>query len=147
MIVRPYEPEHLLALDLRDYEMGFLADFEDLGAYAEIMRQGVAYTLWDARPLGCFGIVKHRPGVGEGWICFSNCLPIGKPSRTWVNAVRTIHRQFDLEMAQFHRVQTAVPARFVQGQRLVRRLGFSFEAVLRRYGSDGADFFGYVRVS
>ena len=145
MIVLPYEPADLLGLDLRDYERSFLADFADREAYAEILRQGAAFTLCKDVPIGCFGILRLRPGVGEGWLCLSNALPIGQASRDWARAVTLIERQLTVEMGRFHRVQVALPARFAAGQRLVRRLGFELEGVLRRYGADGSDFISYAR--
>lgn len=147
MIVRPYEPAHLLALDLRDYERAFLAEFDDIGAYAEVLRHGVAFTLWDGKPIGCFGILRIRPGVGEGWLCLSNSLPVGKPGSRWAEAVRLIKRQFDTEMADFHRVQVALPIDFTPGHNLVGRLGFKHESLMQKYGADGSDFIGFARVS
>lgn len=147
MIVRPYEPGHLLALDLRDYERGFLAEVSDLRAYAEILRHGVAFTLWDGHPVGCFGILRIKPGVGEGWLCLSTALPIGKPGRAWAEAARLIERQLDREMARFHRVQVALPIRFLPGHKLVERLGFEPEAVMRKFGADGSDFTSFARIA
>lgn len=147
MIVRPYEPAHLLALDLRDYEQGFLADVPDLEAYAEILRHGAAFTLWAEGPIGCFGILQIKPKVGEGWLCLSTALPIGKPGRTWAEAAGLIKRQLDREMARFHRVQVALPISFAAGHKLVERLGFKHETVLRKFAADGSDFTSFARIA
>ncbi len=146
----PYQPAHLLKMDLRLYERGFAELVESFERYAqELAIDGLSYSgMLDDVPVACAGICPIYNGVGEAWFIFSPRFEIGRPSRPWASvsmaAKRGLKRAFEIG---FHRVQTAIPVDFLEGQRLVRHLGFMSEGPMKAYGPNGEDFMRFARTS
>lgn len=51
-----------------------------------------------------------------------------------------------LDGAMQHRIEALCRADLEPAQRWLRRLGFDYEGIARRYGPDGSDFMRYARV-
>ncbi len=88
----------------------------------------------------CAGVVPQWPGRYTAWALLSEN---SGPHMTWITrAVRA-----GLETVQ-GRVELTVRVDFPPGQRWAEILGFHVETpLLRKYGPDGEDHIGYVRIS
>ena len=147
-----YQPEHLLAIDPRDYEAHYFSFLHNLEFYSKAV--GFIDTSWtgmlDGKPVICAGTIPCHPGVGEVWLVFSTAYGVEKPSRLWLETFKMI--SFGLEQQlevnkQFHRLQTAIDVDFHPGIRFAERLGFSNEVTIKQYAPDKKDFYRFGRTA
>lgn len=132
----PFEPGHLLLMDLRDHEKKILGDNPATKVYG--LHEGCAATtmLCEGRVVCVLGYLELWPGVWDIWIFPSvymkdYALPIS----------REIRRIMDnrLQNSQVHRIQSACLADPLH-DRWMEFLGFQCEGVLQQYGADKQDF-------
>ncbi len=148
--VVPFEPGHLLRLRPRAYERRFLGLIGDRDAYATALAvPGLSFTgLVDGAVLGCGGTYPLQRGVGEVWLALSEHFEIGVPDRGWVWIDRAARALLAAALEDgFHRLQTAIEVDFRPGHNWVRRLGFSEEGIMRKYGPDGKDYMRFARTA
>ena len=131
-------PEHLLAMDAI-YEF---QNNEKAEATGKILKAGgpCATLFHDGKIAVCGGIRVLWKGTGESWMFLSrtNCGPsVMKTAREWLD--RTI------EDNSIDRVNAIIPAG-EKWARTERFLGFSFEAMMRKFGPNGLDKALYARI-
>lgn len=125
------------------YEKGLPADGMDFLPSLETMRHLEENGAWTAQvdgvPVACGGLIMQWPGRYQAWMVLNE--DTGRYMRWLTRAV-----QARLAMTK-GRVEATVRADFDKGHRWVRLLGFEVEApLLRRYGPEGEDHVGYVRI-
>lgn len=110
-------------------------------------RNGIA-LMWDGELLAVCGIHWFWPGVGEAWIIQHKRAQEAKVTRMAVyRAGKTLmHMLIDKHEAPLQRLQATVRQDWPDAIRMVERLGFVRESVLRRYSPDGTDAYMYAMV-
>jgi len=105
---------------------------------------GLAIAIRDGdRCIGAYGAIEMWPGVARVWALFSQELIREHPY------VLGIHIRRDLGGAagsQFHRIEATCDAGHRMGSKFLEWLGFTREALMRRYTPTGADMYLYARV-
>lgn len=109
----------------------------------QLTKPGRAWAmLEDGYVLGAGGVLELDRGRGLLWLTpsifarprhFALALPFAK---RWIIGLIIHH--------QFRRIEGTAPIGFPAGCRLLEHLGFSFEGVMRKYGTDGADHHLYA---
>ena len=132
----PFKPEHIGMIDAQEAQQIDRCN-------AEQVPFGDAWTaLGDGHPVACAGLVEAWPGRAYAWAL------LGKHAGRWLSAItRAVRRALDV--APFKRIEMAVDAGFVAGQRWAVMLGFELETPrpLRAYmpGGQSAFLYGMVR--
>lgn len=104
-------------------------------------QSGTCWTIvHDGDPIACGGFIQMWPGRHVAWMLLDD------RSRRHMGYVT---RQALKKLAGIHgRIELTVRADFYAGLRWAEMLGFKIEApLMRRFGPDGADHVGYVRVN
>ena len=109
-----------------------------------VRRLGPAYTgLVGDRVLGCAGITRCWPGVGEAWTVFSEEVchhPL------WLQkTVRSVIHASMVGMG-LHRLQAVARAESARNCKWLESLGFQWEGPMPKFGPDGADYVRYGMV-
>lgn len=128
---------HLKSLKLRP-EDGEL-DLDRLGKKYEIV--GPAYTCIDRKKiLFCAGIIILWRGVGESW---SLCDVEVKnyPREVLFYQKECLFKE--IEANKLHRIQAHCLTTWRSGYRFLERLGFEREGLVRKYDSEGRDYYLY----
>jgi|JI9StandDraft_2_1071091.scaffolds.fasta_scaffold04911_5 hypothetical protein len=137
--VVPFEPEHILQLDVQEAQR--LTDDEQARALAAPF--GWAWTgMVDGVPVACAGLVEVWQGRAYAWAL------LARTAGPWMAAItRAVRRA--LKASTFDRIEMAVDAGFVAGQRWALLLGFELETPrpLRRYLPGGRDAYLYAMVT
>lgn len=131
-----FEPEHLVSLV--DIE-GILGDRAFKQGESHKRSGPTATILVDGKVAACGGIHRFWAGTGEGWMSVS---------AEYVSAslLRAIRKCFDKWMEDYTRVQAITVTGWKEGERTMKFLGFTFEAVLRKMGPNGIDKSLYSRI-
>ena len=138
----PYEPIHYVYLASQSGVRGILSKGTlELVAHFHFM-QGIGYTALDQGAIvGCAGIVKLWPGVGEAWTVLS---PAVKQRPFFLHRkVLTMLRGL-IKLKEYHRVHASVNLADPIAIEWVTRLGFKQEAVLRKFSTAQEDYGVFV---
>lgn len=108
---------------------------------------GPCWTLTDgdarwARPLGCGGLEPRGHGVFAAWLFVGDLSP-----RAWVVVARAL-RQMAAEVGA-RRIEATIRCGAgwkTKAEAYAERLGLSFDARLKSFGPDGADYWLYAGV-
>ena len=135
----PYEPEHLLAIDLQEAQ-GYAR--QNLNRQvAEQLAGPYSYTvLRDGRPVAVLGVLKLWDNRALAWTF------IGRDAGP---SMVIIHRfvKEALDLLPFRRVEADTPCDFEAGHRWLKMLGFNLEAEhMEAYLPEGGDSSLYARV-
>lgn len=99
---------------------------------------------YNGKLLGIIGVIVLRPHVGEVWTIIDDSVK-HQFKRQLVVGVRTA-----LDIAQkslaLTRVQVAIESAADYSESWPLALGFTFEGVMRSFGSDGSDYLLYGRI-
>jgi len=141
----PYRSEHLLSLDLREYETeNYKGHIEEYLEYVDINTvEGLTWTgIAKGKVIMIFGFRPMWRAVGEVWMLpgygiEKNAISLLRASRQVLSNV--IH-DFDLK-----RLQIAVSTRNDTAYRFAKKLYFEEEAIMQHYGPEGADYRLMVR--
>ena len=99
---------------------------------------------YNGKLLGIIGVIVLRPHVGEVWTIIDDSVK-HQFKRQLVVGVRTA-----LDIAQkslaLTRVQVAIESAADYAESWPLALGFTFEGVMRSFGSDGSDYLLYGRI-
>ena len=143
----PYRPEHLLDLDLRDYEKdNYKGHIEEYLEYVDI--NTVDGLTWSGIGYGkvvvIFGFRPMWRAVGEVWL-----LPGHGIERHAISVLRGARKILSNVIHDFElkRLQIAVSTRNDTAYRFAKSLYFEEEAVMSNYGPEGADYKLMVRLS
>ena len=145
MIILPFKIEHLDKLDIRlPGLVGMDIDqaYKQIPIYNEAGPVFSAFTDdWLLIVIAGVGIIWE--GVGVAW-----SLPSIYVDDYKVGFLKAIKSCLDkiIESNNLHRVQCYVHKDYVISQKYVEHLGFEREGLLRKYGSDKADYYIYARL-
>lgn len=135
IIVQPFKPEHLNGLKHADLPHMPVIPQSGGPAYTGFIHDKVAC---------CGGIVEFWPGVGEAWFILGEVPQENRGSL--FKAVYHVLRKIIAEY-KFRRIQASVLESFEVGHRFVKRLGFTDEGVMRKYGPNGVNFRRYALIA
>ena len=141
-----FKLHHYEHLELNKFDLKNLDDFPDYRShFASFAEQGLAYTIIISGKIsGVFGVFELWPGVYEFWMV---------PGKDLKKNTIAFHRRalafFDYFWANTkpNRVQFTVCSLNFHADRWAKRCYFEREAVLKKYGPDGSDYFMYARIS
>lgn len=143
----PYRPEHLLEIELRDYEaQNYKGHIEEYLEYVDMnVVEGLTWTaIGHGRVIGIFGFRPMWRSVGETWL-----LPGHGIERHAISVVRVARQIMTNVMYDFSlkRLQIAVSTQNDTAYRYAKSLYFEEEAIMKNYGPEGADYRLMVRLS
>lgn len=109
-------------------------------ALAEAEKQNTWTGVWEGDPIAVAGTIKQWPGRHLAWAY----LPVSTGHHMlWIT--REVKRNLDTLDG---RIEMTVRADFEPGQRWAKMLGFELETpLLRRFGPQGEDHVGFVRIN
>lgn len=142
MILRPFLPQDLAAIDLQPGQRAELASIPDLGVHGETVYQhGPAFTglSADGRVLGCAGLMINQPHWATAWAMLGEIGPHELLAAT--RAALAV-----LEVSSCRRIDAMVRADFEPGLRWAERLGFKMEGLMEAWAADGSDWWLCARV-
>lgn len=139
MRVVPFQAAHLEGLSLQTAQ-------QDMQRYLSVEyglaleQDGQAFSaLSGHRVLGCAGVETVWKNRGVAWSLLGQISPA---------ELLGVHRKVMafLESQRLRRIEMAVDAAHMPGQRWASMLGFQFEGTLRAYTPDGRDCHLYARI-
>lgn len=110
---------------------------------AKALEDEISFSvLCDGVLCAIFGLIIPWDGRGQGWAYVSYKMP----RKAWPEITQRLLTSIAALMngMKLHRLEITVAADHAAGQRWAERLGFTQEAKLNKYGTDGSDFFLYV---
>lgn len=138
-----FEIEHFDMMKLDDN--GYVSR-ESRAMFEAYPKIGPAITLLNdsLEVVACAGVIVPYQGMGEFWMIPGSLVPkygltVSKEAKRFI--ADTVER-FSL-----HRIQATVREVDQRAVRWIERLGFEREGLMKRYGSDGRNYFMYARVS
>ena len=135
----PFEPAHLLALEMGAHERRWLAGF-DIAACAAHWPPGPAWSaVAGATVLGCAGLTESGD-TATAWAALSDDLR-ARPMALY----RATSRRLDDLAPRYWRIRACLAADFTPGVRWLRGLGFRPVRTLAGYGPNGETFVEYER--
>lgn len=139
MIIVPYQPEHLLKLQLQDGQAFFQEAITP--ALAQSIAGPFVFSAFiDERPVAVFGVSELWENRGIAWSFIS--ADAGPQFATLHKAAVRL-----LNLVPFRRVEADTPCEFTQGHRWLRMLGFELEAErMVAHRPDGGDSALYAKV-
>jgi hypothetical protein len=142
----PFKGEHVLEMNLREWDRKFLAANPDLGdistSYFE--RNAMGFTaVCEEGVIGAGGLVPIFKTNWEAWV-FTTPLFEKHGVRIAVMARKLLDNFF--KSSKVLRVQAPIDSKYPTAIRFAEAMGLWPEATLRRYGPEGQDFIMYARV-
>jgi hypothetical protein len=139
-VLVPFQIDHLRQVKARaPLELGVCLQRVDA-----LMLLGPAYTgMVGDQVLGCAGIVRLWPGVGEAWTIFSD--EVCRHPLWLQKAVKTVIGTTMLTLS-LSRLQAVARADSERNCRWLQSLGFTWEGNMPKFGSDGATYARYARI-
>lgn len=129
--VVPYEQRHFADMELHDCHAK-----ESSGAPGR-----AAVTFFDgSKPIAIIGAFEVVPGVTHLWANVSKHL-----NAKFAKASRIMLDNF-MVTNSVRRAQMTVRSDYEAGMRFARFLGFVPEALMKKYGQDGSDYWLYAKV-
>jgi len=127
MILMPYRPFHLKAIEVQDAQSDAVGQIQNEWAVS-LEQAGPAYTLMDKNiVLGCGGLVIQWTGRAMAWTLLSKELTGTKFLRAHKEATRFLNSQ------DIKRIEMVVDHEHIQGHRWAEMLGFEWEGLMRGY--------------
>ncbi len=148
IVFRPFDPEHLAALQLLPEQAALQARISEFSLGAHLVQGGFSYSGFvegDDGELcvGCAGVLPQWPGRALAWAIFG-CIP----KRCWPAVVARTRRVLDRARRRgFRRIEAHVDAEFAQAIRLAAILGFAEESTMPLFTPDGRTSLMYVRLN
>jgi hypothetical protein len=145
-MLKPFEKQDLIDMDLRDYErheFSFLGGGIDV--FATAYMQGPGFTLmFEDKVVASAGVMVLWSGVGEAWFRGSPLIyKFGHTKKVILSSVEGFKMIKD---SGFWRIQCTILKDWQPAIRYVNRLGFKYEGEMRMYGPDKRDFLRYALV-
>jgi hypothetical protein len=144
--VMRFEPGHAVGMDLRSHDAEWASRLgAPLADQARLLACGPSVALLrGAEVVACGGVMVLWRDVAEAWMRTSPLveaypLALVKTVRWFLGSVWR-----DLALK---RMQCTVRADYGRATRFAERVGFCREALLHRYGPEGADYIMYARVA
>ncbi len=144
LTLRAYDPQDFLAIEVDEYVRQAQENqpVEQWATYHKT--HGPAITIVDPeeRIVVCVGVRHLWEGVGEIWMVFS---PLAAKYPRTVSFLRTMIAYLQ-EVMGYHRLQATIDTSWAAAIRFVEHMGFIKEAVMKRYGPNGADHALYALI-
>lgn len=127
-----------------EYHSCYVGDHDSVQLQEQSMAGPSAVLLVDGKPLVVCGIVKISNRVGEAWTVIDQRNAKEYP----LLLTRAVAQAIDITVKSegLHRVQMTVHSEQNEAVRWAFALGFTVEALMRKYGDDQSDHFLFVRV-
>lgn len=148
----PFEPYHLLLLELQEEQKHFLDLFntaKEIIDYGETLRLNAVNTddkkacVWTAvigdKVIGCGGIILASINIGEAWIL------VGEDFRKYAHRIAPVIKK-QAAMAETVRVFALIDEGFERAERFIKWTGFQYEGTLRKVGTHGQNQKMYSRI-
>lgn len=140
MHIVPFEPGHLRSLVLQDAQTWMSSVLMDEHYGISLKNSGPCFTLENnGDVIACAGLVHMWENRDQAWALISR-----DAGKNFVRMFRAMQSFLDLQDTR--RIEATVDAKFLQGHRLMRMLGFEYEGLMRAYLSDGRDCALYARL-
>lgn len=124
-----------------DYVRNHPLDENVAKRFNDVKLTGWAKTVaYNGDILGVGGVVVYWPGVGEAWLFLSKHVIEHKLKAAFY--VRSM-MQTSIEELNLHRLQCTVRADFHKAIKMVERVGFLREGVMKAYTEDKIDTYMY----
>ncbi len=93
--------------------------------------------LYEGKVVACGGIIRMWPGLAEAWIAVT---PLARQHTVFL--YRHVLAFLDLvtETYKLRRIEAKLCASFILARKFAHRLGFTHDALLKRYGPNGEDY-------
>lgn len=138
MIVIPFRPEHVAAMNLQEHQR-LAVSVLTMDYIAQIAHAGPSITgLVNGRVMGCCGIASPGFGIGTLWAFVAQ-----DSGPHFIRLDRCVRRL--LEIPKLRRIEASAETDFRNGCRWLEMLGFQSEGVMRKYGPHGEDHMRYAR--
>lgn len=143
----PYRSEHLLDLDLQQYEQdNYSGHIEEYLEYVDVNTyDGLTWSgIGNGKVVCIFGFRPMWRAVGEVWL-----LPGNGIERHAISVLRGARKILDSVMDKFElrRLQIAVSCHNDTAYRFAKKLYFEEEALMKNYGPEGSDYKLMVRLN
>lgn len=144
--VRPFQLDDMLKINLRqiDRETGTEATAGVMGTMAASERGEALTILADDEILSIGGVVSLFPGTAELWSLASTAVDKFPISFHKAN-IRIL--DYWIKALKLRRLQCKVYSEHVRSIEWLKRLGFQEEGLMRKYDTQGRDFYLYAKVS
>ena len=142
----PFRPEHLYSIEIKGYELEYVTSIPDYDEY--VLENVIPEMTWTGIARGkviiIFGLRPLWPGVCEAWM-----LPGAGIEDNAIAVVRGARKVLDSAMQKYDlmRLQIAVRSSNITAHKFAKSLYFRDEALMRRYGPEGADYYLMARFS
>lgn len=138
--LEPFRAAHLWEMRFRDHENDDVFVSLYRTASNDYERHPAFTGRYRGQIVGAGGVMIPYPGVGEAWAIGT---PLVYQHKMFFH--RTVKRLLKMVVDQqnLRRIQVCVLSTYEQGQTWVEALGFSREAVLKKYSPNGADVVVY----
>ena len=100
-------------------------------------------ALRDSKTLGIGGVGRIHTGVGVAWIIIN--YEFLKYPKSLLKVARYIIKEAK-DTLDLHRIQMDIDTTFEENARFAKRLGFSFEGPMIKYGPEGQDYHRYTLI-
>lgn len=141
----PFEPHHLILLDLQEEQKYFLEHFTDVTQivqYGEILRDNAANTsentkcAWSARLgdeiIGCGGIISISDHIGEAWTL------LGDKFTKYAHRIAPVIKK-QAAITNKERIYALIDLDFERAERFIKWVGLEYEGTLRKSGTKRQD--------
>ncbi len=144
LTLRAYDPQDFLAIEVDDRVTQARAgqSIETWATYHATHGPAITVVDPEKRIVFCVGVHHRWEGVGEVWMVFS---PLAAKYPRTVSFLRTMIAYMQAEKG-YYRLQATIDTSWPAAIRFAEHMGFQREAVMKRYGPDGADHFLYSLV-
>jgi hypothetical protein len=141
----PFAPTHIQRINVETEDVLVVANKDEVESLITAQASmGPAVTVFmNAEPVAVFGFVSIWPGVSEAWL-----VPDERLRSIPMTLTRIGKKVMDIAKISMglHRIQLTVRTTDKRAERWAYAIGFSQEAVMRKYGPDGIDYFLMSRV-
>ncbi len=142
----PFNKEDLYKINLRSFDEQVICGVS--AAYERIVQQadtGVAYTGRndDGEIIAIGGVTMLWDKVGSGWVMTSDLF---LKHKVWTHrAIKNILAQAIVKH-NLHRIESIILKDHCVSQKWAERLGLEKEGLLKKYDTEGNDYYLYARI-
>lgn len=138
--IRPFKAEDINQMEIHDKNSTIFRIPHLLQVYESL---GTSFTYLDNDKVQASGgVVGLWAGMGEVWFVLSD--DEDKPTKTICSIVKKFID--GLYEEGFYRLQATIKADNEKAIRFIEWLGFEREALMKKYGIEGADYYLYARI-
>ncbi len=142
----PFDVSHLKDIELRDLDKQIIMSIPNSTERIVIQSQsGMAYTGVDGggNIIIIGGVSLLWPHVGSAWSLTSDLIVKYK---IWTHRITRDFLDTAIKVYSLHRIESIILKNHNVSRRWAERLGFQREGLLRKYDSQGNDYWLYARV-